>query len=112
MTLGFIFEYIPMIRLVRTYVRNENIIHQGCSISEREILQGSGNLETRGYVLIWGVYDRHTNATIDVKLGNADIDTYIFEPMKTLLARWKKTKKDKNGNKFHEQRIFFLCSFC
>ena len=54
------------------------LIHQGYSISEREIHQGSDILETRGNVLTWILWDIHTNAIIDVKLRKADADTYRF----------------------------------
>ena len=64
-------------------------------------------METRGDVLIWGLWDRQTGAIVDIKLGDADVDTYRFDPMVTLLDWWKKTKKDKNGKHFHEQRKHF-----
>ena len=42
-------------------------------------------METRGDVLIWGLWDRQTGAIVDIKLGDADVDTYRFDPMVTFL---------------------------
>ena len=64
-------------------------------------------METRGGLLIRGVWNRQTNAIIYVKLGDADANTYRFEPMVTLMARWEKMKKDKHGKHCHEQRKHF-----
>ena len=47
------------------------------------------------------------NAIIDVKLGGADADSYKYEPMTTLLARWETINKDNNGKHFHDQRKHF-----
>ena len=47
--------------------------------------------------MILGLWDRQVEAVIDVKLSEAEIDSYIFDPMAALLAWWKKTKKDKHG---------------
>ena len=70
------------------YVRAEPLIHQGRTISELEILQGSDkNKETRGEVMTRGLWDRQVDATIDVKLGDADADTYKYEPTKSLVDR-------------------------
>ena len=45
-------------------------------------------METRSDELILGLWDRQNDSIIDIKLGNADADTYSFEPMVTLLDRW------------------------
>ena len=55
-------------------------------------------METRGDVLIQGLWYRHTDAVINIKIGDADADTYRFEPMVTIVAWWEKIKKDKDGN--------------
>ena len=53
------------------------LIHQGCTRSEQEIRQGSDkDKEMRGDVMIRGLLDRHVEAIIDVKLGDADADSY------------------------------------
>ena len=57
--------------------------------------------------MIQGLWDRQVDAIIDVKLRDADADTYKYEPMESLLARWEKLKKDKHGNHYHNQRICF-----
>ena len=49
--------------------------------------------ETRGDVMIPGLWYRQVNAIIGVKLGDADADTYKYEPMTVLLSRWEKIKK-------------------
>ena len=38
--------------------------------------------------MIRGLKDRQVNSIIDVKLGDADADTYNYKPMTSLLARW------------------------
>ena len=45
---------------------------------------------------------------IDVKLGDSDTDSYKYEPMTRLLARWETIKKDKHGKQCHDQRGKFL----
>ena len=64
-------------------------------------------METRGDVPIRGLWDRQTYAIIDVKLGDADTDTYRFESTKNLLAQWEKMKKDNHNKHCHEQRKHF-----
>ena len=39
-------------------------------------------METRGDILIRGLGYRHVNAIINMKIGDADADTYRFDPMK------------------------------
>ena len=60
----------------------------------------------RGDVIIRGLWDHKVDAIIDVKLGDADTDTYKYEPMTSLLFRWENIKKDKHGKYCHNQRIF------
>ena len=93
------------------------LIHQGRNRSEREIRKGSDKFETRGDVMIRVLWDQQTDATIDVKLGDTDTDSYIFEPMATLFARQYKVKKDKHSKHCHDQqknspRLFFLSMTC
>ena len=49
-------------------------------------------------VVIRGLWERHTDAKINGRLGNADVDTYRFEPMQKFLDRWDKMKKDNHSN--------------
>ena len=87
------------------------LIHQGCTKSEQDIRQVSNkDEETRGYVMVRGLWDRQVGAIIDVKIGDADVDTYKYESMTALLARWEATKKHKHGKHCHDQRIFSVCS--
>ena len=58
--------------------------------------------------MIKGLWDSQVDAIIDVKLGDADADTYKYEPITSLLSRWEKIKKDKNGKNCHYQRKHFL----
>ena len=49
------------------------------------------------------LWDCQVDAIIDVKLGDADADSYKCEPMKALLVRWGTIKKDKYGKHCHNQ---------
>ena len=60
--------------------------------------------DTRGDVMIQVLWDSQVDAIIDVKLGGSDTDTYKYKPIKSLLARWEKIKKDKYGKHCHNQR--------
>ena len=53
--------------------------------------------------MIRGLQDCQVDAIIDVKLGDADEDTYKYEPMTSLLTRWGNIKKDKHGNHCNDQ---------
>ena len=57
--------------------------------------------------MIRGLWDRQVDAIIDAKLGDADADTYKYEPMASLLARWEKIKKDKHGKHCNDQQKHF-----
>ena len=39
--------------------------------------------------MILGLWDRQVDAIIDVKLGDTDTDTYKYDTMTKLLARWE-----------------------
>ena len=89
-------------------VRLEPLIHQGRTISERNIRQGSGReKETKEDVMTQGLWYRQADAIVDVKFGDADTDSYKYEPMATLLDWWETTKKDKNGKNCHNQQKYF-----
>ena len=86
-------------------VRAEPLIYQGRTRSEQEIRQGScKDKETWGDVLVRGLWDRQFDAIIGVKIGDTDADSYKYEPMTALLARWKTIKKDKHSKHCHNQR--------
>ena len=38
-------------------------------------------------MMIRGLWDRQFEAIIDVKLGDADVDSYKYEPMAAFLSR-------------------------
>ena len=86
-------------------VHAETLIHQGSTRSEKEILHGSDKgKETRGNVMIQGLWDRQVEAIIDVKLGDADADSYKYEPMSALLAGWETIKNNKHGKHCNNQQ--------
>ena len=64
-------------------------------------------METRGDVMIRLLWDRQINAIIDIKLGNADADSYIFDPIVALLDWWEKIEKDKHSKHLHNQQKQF-----
>ena len=57
--------------------------------------------------MVQGLWHRQVDAIIDVKLGEDDADSYKYEPMTALLARWGNIKKDKHGKHWHDQRKHF-----
>ena len=58
--------------------------------------------------MIQGLWDCQVDAIIHVKLGGADADTYKYEPMTALLARWEKINKYKHGKHCQDQQKHFL----
>ena len=65
------------------------LMHQGRTRTKLEIRQGSDkHKDMRADVMIRGLWDRQIDAIIDIKIGDADADTYNHEPMTSLLARW------------------------
>ena len=61
--------------------------------------------------MIRGLWDCQVDTIIDVKLGDADADTYKYEPITELLDSRENTKKDKHGKHYHKQRKHFLLFF-
>ena len=61
----------------------------------------------QGEVTVRGLRDRQVEDIIDIKLGEADADSYKYEPMVALLARWETIEKDKDGKHCHDQRKIF-----
>ena len=53
--------------------------------------------------MVRGLWDRQVDTIIDVKIGDADADSYKYEPMAALLSRWETIKKDKHGKHCHDQ---------
>ena len=58
-------------------------------------------------MLIRGLWDLQVEAIIEVKLGDADADSYKYEPMEELLARRETIKKDKHGKHCHHHQKQF-----
>ena len=81
--------YLAQQAFTSASVRCKPLTHQGHTILEKEIRQGCHkDKETRGDIMIRGFWDRQAEAIIDVKLGDADADSYKYEPMTALLAQW------------------------
>ena len=57
--------------------------------------------------MVQGLWDCHVDAIIDFKIGDSDADTYKYEPMTALLARWENIKKDKHGKHCNNRQKHF-----
>ena len=69
--------YLSRHAFTSSSIRAKPLIHQGRIRSEQEIRHGSDKQQdTRGDVMVSSLWDRQVNAIIDVKLGDADADTY------------------------------------
>ena len=83
------FLYLSRHNFTSASVRTETLIHQCRTRSKQNIRQGSEKYkETRGDVMVQGLWYRQVYAIVDVKLGDADTDSYKYEPMEALLDRW------------------------
>ena len=79
--------YLSRLSFTSASVHAEPLIYQGRTRSELEIRQGSDKYkDTKGGVMIRVVWDYQVIAIIDVKIGDADADTYKYESMTSLLA--------------------------
>ena len=58
----------------------------------------------RGDVIIQGLWDWQVKSIIDVKLGDADADSYKYEPMEALLVQWETINKGKQINHCNDQQ--------
>ena len=84
------------------------LIHHGRARSEQEIYQVSDkNKEKLGEAMVRSLCDRQVDAIIDARSCDADADSYKYEKMSALLARWETIKKDKNGKHYHDQQKHF-----
>ena len=59
-------------------------------------------------MIIGCLWDRQVDAIIDVKLGDADADTYKHKPMSKLMVRWEKIWKYNQGKHCNNRRKYFL----
>ena len=50
-----------------------------------------------------------TDAIINVRFGDSDADTYKYEPMDKLLARWNMENKDNNMEMTQLISVQYLC---
>ena len=64
-------------------------------------------METRGDVLIWGLWESQTDSNINIRLGDDDTDSYTYEPMDKHLDFGENEHKDKHGNHWHKKWIIF-----
>ena len=88
-------------------VRAKPLIRQGRIISEGGIRKESDKLEAWRDVMIWGLWYRHTDVIVNVKLGYDDADNYRLEPMEDLLDRRDKKNNYKHGKHLHNQQRHF-----
>ena len=101
--------YLSRRAFTSEYVRAKPLIHQGRTRSELEKRQVSDmHKKTRDEVTIQGLWSCQVGAIIDVEIDDADADTYRYEPMTSLLARWEKIKKDRHGKHCHDQWKYVL----
>ena len=56
-------------------------------------------------IQIW--WYRKSEAIIGVKIGNADADSYKYEPMTALLDWWETTEKDNKSKHCNNKRKMF-----
>ena len=104
--------YLSWCAFTSAYVRVDPLIHQGSTKKDQEICQCSDkHKDTREGVMIQGLWDCQVDAIIDIKVGDVDADTYKYDPMTSLLARWENIKNYKHGNHCHEQRKRFSSFF-
>ena len=57
--------------------------------------------------MIRGLRDQQVESIIDIKLGDADVNSYRYELLATLLAWWKIIKKYEHGKHCNDQRKKF-----
>ena len=75
-------------------MRAKPLIHHVRTRYDKEILQERDkDKEKRGDVMIRGLWDRQTEAIIDVKIDDTDADSYKYDPMAALQDWWETIKK-------------------
>ena len=52
----------------------------------RRYIRGGSRLETRGEIIIQGLWEIQTDSIIEIRFGYSDADTYSKEPMENILA--------------------------
>ena len=55
-----------------------------------------GAPQEHGVRSIWGLWESHTEAIINVRFGDADAETWRSVRVEKFLAGWEKTNKDKH----------------
>ena len=60
-------------------------------------------METRGKILIRGLWESKTDTIVVVRVGGSDCETHKKEPMKPLLDQWEKENTDKHSGNCHEK---------
>ena len=86
-----------------SYIHGKHLIIQVHRRSEEGECQGRRGLDTRCDFLTQGLLEIQTDTTINVIFGDAEADTYKYEPIDKLLASWEKENKYKHVKHFHEQ---------
>ena len=54
-------------------------------------------METSSDALFRGLWERQTDAIIDIIFGDADVEMYKNEPTDKLLDHWENQNKDNHG---------------
>ena len=102
------FFYLAQRAFIPASVGAEPLIRQGRIRSEKEIRQESDkDKETWGNMLSQGLWDRQVESIIDVKIGNADADSYKYEPKAALLDWWETFNTDKHSKHCNYQQKYF-----
>ena len=69
--------YLSQRAFTSSPVHAKPLIHPGRTRSKQELRQGSDkHKDTRGDLMIRGLWDCQVDAIIDVKLGGADVEMY------------------------------------
>ena len=61
-------------------------------------------------MLIRSLCEIQTDAIIDIRFGDADMDNYEKEVIDKIFPRWEQMKKYKYGQQCHDQRKLFYLS--
>ena len=88
-------------------ISGELLVHLVRSRYDEEVCLRGRVPETWGEMSIWGLWDSQTEAIIDARLVDADVDTWEPVIMCNLLTGWKKTKKEKHGQTCYNHHRHF-----
>ena len=87
------------------------LIYQGRIIYNKEVRHRRVEKDTRGDVLIRGIWERQTYTIIDIRFGGVDCAIYNKEPMSILLVQWGKGGSTSTVITVTSNGNTFLCIF-